>query len=210
MKLAAVASAAGVAYALGWLTRQPEVAAARREANTDALTRLVNRRGLKHQLQIRAKRGQPYTIYFIDLNGFKPVNDTFGHRAGDQLLASLGRRLAAGFGEHLVARLGGDEFAVIATGPADRHLADRLSAQIAVPITIPGSPDPVTLSAAVGVAYAPPGADPRATLQAADWAMYRSKGSGRPHLAGPPIRPVSDSPAVRARDVRAVRVAESM
>jgi diguanylate cyclase (GGDEF)-like protein len=116
MRLAAVATAAGVAYALGWLTRQPEVAAARREASTDALTGLVNRHGLKRQLQIRADRGQPYTIYFIDLNGFKPVNDTYGHRAGDQLLAYLGRRLGTQFSGHVVARLGGDEFVVVAAG----------------------------------------------------------------------------------------------
>jgi diguanylate cyclase (GGDEF)-like protein len=183
MDLAAVATAAGVAYALGWLTRHPEVVAARREANTDALTDLVNRSGLQRQLHIRANRGQSYTIYFIDLNGFKAVNDTFGHRAGDELLTLLGRRLADQFREHLVARLGGDEFALVTDRPADPRLADRLTATIAVPIPVFGSFEPVTLTAAIGVASAAPGADPRTAMHAADLAMYQSKSRGEPCFA---------------------------
>jgi diguanylate cyclase (GGDEF)-like protein len=208
MNLAAVATAAGVAYALGWLTRQPEVAAARREASTDALTGLVNRYGLKRQLRIRADRYQSYSIYFLDLNGFKPVNDTFGHRAGDELLVGLSRRLAEQFAEHLVTRLGGDEFVVVAAGPPDTDLARRLLAAVAIPTQVPGSPVPVTLGAALGVAYASVGADPRAALHTADMAMYRSKNSGEPCIVRVlSRRPVEESPAARIRDARTVRVA---
>lgn len=208
MNLAAVATAAGFAYALGWLTRQPEVAAARREASTDTLTGLVNRNGLQRQLRIRADRGQPYTIYFIDLNGFKPVNDTYGHRAGDQLLVSFAGRLVTGFAEHLVARLGGDEFVVATVGRPDGDLVVRLQAAVSAATPVPGSPEPVTLGAAIGVAYAPPGADSRSALHTADVAMYRSKRTGQPSFAGALIPPpVDESPRARIRDARRVRVA---
>jgi len=211
MKLAAVATAAGIAYALGWLTRQPEVAAARREASIDALTGLVNRHGLKRQLQIRTERHQPYTIYFLDLNGFKAVNDAYGHRAGDQLLACFGRRLASQLAGHLVARLGGDEFVVVAAGRPDHHIVALLQATATAPTSIRASPDPVILSAAIGVAYAPAGADPRSMLHTADMVMYRSKRTGEPCYAGAMIgRRVEESPRVRIRDARSVRVAETL
>lgn len=210
MRMAAVATAAGVAYALGWLTRQPQVVAARREASTDALTGLVNRSGLKHQLRNRARRGQPYTIYMIDLNGFKRINDTFGHRAGDELLRQLGYRLAARFAEHLVARLGGDEFIVVGDGlhRGPQLLTARIAAAVEVPIPVPGSPEPVTLSTAIGLSHVPVGADPAVALHAADLAMYLSKVTGIPRQVGTSIGPrVDESPRVRVRDTRPVRVA---
>lgn len=212
MKLATVATAAGVAYVLGWLTRQPEVAAARREANTDALTGLTNRRGLERQLYIRTERNQPYTIYLIDLNGFKPVNDTLGHRAGDQLLGRLAGRLSAQLAGHLVARLGGDEFVVLVAGPyrpgQHRLFSDRISRAVGAPVTLPGSLEPVTLTAAIGCVHAPCGADYRIVLHAADLAMYHSKRRGDPVLMTTPSRQSMDeSPRSRIRDARAVRVA---
>lgn len=211
MRLAAVATAAGVAYVLGLLTRQPEVAAARREASTDALTGLTNRDGLKRQLHIRAGRGEPYTIYFIDLNGFKPVNDTHGHRAGDHLLACFGRRLANQFGCHLVARLGGDEFVIVGAGQPDETIVAQLQTVLARPFQISESPEQVTLSAGIGVAHAPAGTDPRIALHTADIAMYRSKNRGEPCYAGVfSRRPVEEAPRRRIRDARGVRVAERL
>ncbi len=209
MKLAAVATAAGVAYALGWLTRQPEVAAARREANTDTLTRLVNRHGLKRQLRICAERGHPYTLYLLDLNGFKPVNDLLGHRAGDQLLAQLGDRLRRGLEQHLVARLGGDEFVVLERG---LHLGtaatiEEIRGAVECPVRLPGSSDPVTLTAAIGFIHVPAGGDPQTAMHAADQAMYRSKVTGRPELATRlSWARVDESPRSRTRDARPVRV----
>jgi diguanylate cyclase (GGDEF)-like protein len=209
MKITAVATAAGVAYALGWLSRQHEVVAARREASTDGLTGLVNRFGLKRQLRIRADRGQPYTVYLIDLNGFKPINDTFGHRAGDELLRQLGRRLRMRLCEHLVARLGGDEFVVIADGPAPiPGLPGRIQAAVQVPTTVAGSPEPVTLRAAIGFVHAAAGSDPRVALHTADLAMYRSKTVGFPSRAAGLIdRQPDEAPRIRVRDARHVRVA---
>lgn len=211
MKMAAVATAAAAAYVLGWMTRQPEVVAARREASTDALTGLVNRTGLKRLLHNRTERGIPYTLYMLDLNGFKAVNDRFGHRAGDLLLAQMGQRLQHRLSGHLVARLGGDEFMVLtaghpAIGPADA-LAREIMKLVAVPTPIPGSPDPVTLGTAIGIARAAPGADYRAAMHAADQAMYRSKATGKPHHVTVTLRQsVDESPRLRIRNRRPVRV----
>lgn len=208
MNLAAVATAAGVAYVLGWLTRQPQVAAARREASTDGLTGLVNRRELQRQLRNRANRGQTYTIYMIDLNGFKPVNDTFGHRAGDALLTHIAARLDARLSGQLVARVGGDEFVVVAAGLPDAEVLQRIQAAVMTPTPVPGSPEPVIVTAAVGVAHGAIGADPRSALHTADLAMYRSKIAGRPcHVAVVSPRQVDESPRDRIRDARHVRVA---
>lgn len=212
MNLAAVATAAGVAYALGWLTRQPEVAAARREASTDALTGLMNRAGLKHQLQNRAKRRLPYTLYMLDLNGFKPINDQFGHRAGDELLTRLGERLRAQLAGHLVVRLGGDEFMVLTDGPQTPAesliFCERIARAVSTPVLVPGSATPVVLTTAIGAVRAAPGADFRGALHAADQAMYLSKATGRPRLlTATTSRPVDESPRSRVRDRRPVRVA---
>jgi diguanylate cyclase (GGDEF)-like protein len=212
MKLTTVATAAGVAYALGRLTSQYEVAAARREANTDALTGLTNRGGLMRHLHKRTRRAHPYTVFMLDLNGFKLVNDTHGHRAGDQLLVLLSERLRIRAGEHLVARLGGDEFVVACDGSrpieAELAFAEHIVASIKAPIVLPGIPGRVILGAACGVARSLPGESPRATLHAADQAMYRSKKLGVPRLQTVrTVDMVDESPLVRVRDTRSVRVA---
>lgn len=212
MRMTAVATAAGVAYALGWLSRQPQVAAARREASTDGLTGLVNRAELKRQLHRRANRQEPYTLFMLDLNGFKPVNDTYGHRAGDQLLRTLAHRLRAQLAGHVVTRLGGDEFMVLADGllsmPAADGLAERIQRAVGAPIPVPGSPEPVMLSTAIGIARAVARADYRSTMHAADLAMYRSKATGRPVQVTVALRnTVDESPRHRIRDTRPVRVA---
>jgi diguanylate cyclase (GGDEF)-like protein len=89
--------------------------ASRREAVTDALTGLGNRRALEPALQDRldAEAVRPFVLAFYDLDGFKTYNDTFGHHAGDMLLARLGTRVAAALPEAEVFRLGGDEFCVL-------------------------------------------------------------------------------------------------
>lgn len=207
MRLAAVATAAGVAYALGWLTRQPQVVAARREASTDALTHLVNRHGLKHQLQIRADRHHPYTLYMIDLNGFKPINDTLGHRAGDELLCLFGRRLTACFPGQVIARLGGDEF-VILDDARDSDLAGQIEDVLTRSFRVFGSPEAVTLGAAIGSVRAAAGTDPEVALHTADLAMYRSKKLGRPSRAGVLItRSADETSSSRTTGAPRVRVA---
>src|SRR5690606_7570361 len=84
-----------------------------RLSETDELTGVVNRRGLKVELDKnkRSKHPQPYSVVMFDLDDFKPINDTYGHAVGDQALAYLGQFLAAEMrSSDLVARLGGDEF----------------------------------------------------------------------------------------------------
>lgn len=194
MNLAAVATAAGFAFALGRLTRRKEVAAARREASTDALTGLTNRAGLQRHMHNRARRGDPYVAYLFDLNRFKPINDTYGHHAGDALLRALAGHLEAEFPAMATARLGGDEFVLLLDGthPAEflQAFAERIARTVERPIHLPGVPEPIVLGAAVGGSPAQPGENPSGTLRAADQAMYRSKILGQPCL----------------RDTRGVRV----
>jgi len=212
MKLAAVATAAGVAFALGRLTSRSEVVAARREANTDALTGLTNRAGLMHQLHNRTRKGLPYAVFLFDLNGFKPVNDRHGHRTGDELLAALGDRLRADFPEQVTARLGGDEFVVVLDGAYPYEVLETFGARVIRtverPVRLTGVPEPVKISAAIGIAVSRPSESPRCTLHAADQAMYRSKILGAPYAQKVRTRGrLDESPKVRLRDRRRVRVA---
>lgn len=208
MNLAAVATAAGAAYALGWLTRQPEVAAARREASTDALTGLINRRGLKRHLRIRANRRQSYTLYMIDLNGFKAVNDTYGHRAGDELLRQVAARFTTELPGRVVVRLGGDEFMIVDDAGRAGALLVPIGAVFTAAFPITGSLEPVILSAAVGQVQVPAGANERAAMHTADLAMYDSKRLARAVQAVAPLpHGVDESPRSRIRDARPVRVA---
>ncbi|MFD0747572.1 diguanylate cyclase domain-containing protein [Phytohabitans flavus] len=108
-------------------------------AGHDALTGLANRR-LFHSLAPTLLRGDERStaVLILDLNGFKPINDTYGHDAGDEVLCVIARRMAACLGDHLVARFGGDEFAALPCAPrADaseawwHEVAASLSAAIA-------------------------------------------------------------------------------
>jgi diguanylate cyclase (GGDEF)-like protein len=212
MRMAAVATAAGVAFGLGWLSRQSQVDAARREASTDGLTGLVNRSGLKRELRNRTNHSMPYTLYMLDLNGFKPVNDTYGHRAGDQLLQTIAHRLRAQLAGHLVTRLGGDEFMIvvaeISSDPYAAAFADRIARAVAAPIVVPGSVTLVSVTTAIGIVRSTGFRDYRLAMHAADRAMYESKSVGRPIVASlASCAAVDESPRKRVRDARPVRVA---
>ena len=148
------------------------------EAITDPLTGLGNRRHLMDDLEqalhrSRAERGS--TLVFLDLNGFKRYNDTFGHAAGDELLARIGARLRAATGERGVAyRLGGDEFCVLLQGRVSR--GDRLIAAAAEALFERGTAFAVTSS--IGIAVLPEEApSPSAALALADERMYAHKAS---------------------------------
>ena len=92
-------------------------------SQTDALTGLPNRRGLQDRLQLALESATPQqmlAVFLLDLDGFKPVNDRYGHDVGDALLVAVGKRLQQQLrGSDVVARLGGDEFVVLASGLAD-------------------------------------------------------------------------------------------
>ena len=155
------------------------------EAVTDALSGLGNRRRLMDDLEnaiARADRERPLTLVFFDLNGFKRYNDTFGHAAGDSLLARLGGALNAAVDAHGRAyRLGGDEFCALLEGRFARH--SQRVAGAAAALTERGSA--FTVSTAFGLAVVPDDAlDASAALQLADHRMYADKarrdGRGRP------------------------------
>ncbi|MGY2004128.1 diguanylate cyclase domain-containing protein [Blastococcus sp. SYSU DS1024] len=153
---------------------------ARRQAGTDDLTGLPNRRALMRRLEADLATDRP-TGLLLDLDGFKAVNDGLGHEAGDELLRRLAERLRAALRPtDLVARLGGDEFVVVldATDPdAAPECAERLAEVVRLPVTVVGVP--VQVGVSIGLALASRDAtDPAALLRCADAAMYAAKGAG--------------------------------
>lgn len=153
----------------------------------DALTGLPNRSLLYDRIQqglARLERqGGHVAICFIDLDNFKPVNDTLGHQIGDQLLIEVSQRLADSLrGGDSVARLGGDEFALVLCDLKDtkevREILSRLLTRLSQPYRI--SNNTISLSASIGYTVAPADSgDPDTLLRHADQAMYVSKQSGR-------------------------------
>jgi diguanylate cyclase (GGDEF)-like protein len=125
-------------------------------------------------------------VLFFDLDGFKAINDTLGHQAGDRVLVEVGARVKAALrADDILVRMAGDEFVAVFRGPLDqdiaRTMADRLHQQIVEPIDIQGID--VTISASIGVALsrAPTGdvvKDAEALLRIADRAMYDAKRAG--------------------------------
>ncbi|MCB0065542.1 MAG: GGDEF domain-containing protein, partial [Caldilineaceae bacterium] len=121
-------------------------------------------------------------VLFIDLDDFKPVNDTFGHDIGDRVLQEVAQRLSASIREcDTVGRIGGDEFLVVLTDVAevsDIHIvAERITEATSQPFDLAGAQ--FSLSVSVGVAlFAEHGDDPEALIRAADQAMYCAKRSG--------------------------------
>ncbi len=162
----------------------------------DPLTELPNRlhlnQFLPHTLAQARRQRQGVAVMFVDLDGFKPVNDRLGHEAGDALLCSVSRRLRAAVRESdLVARLGGDEFLVILTdvgSPNDVvRVAEAILASTCAPIVWRGQSLEVRMS--VGVSLFPEhGSSPHELIRHADAAMYRAKtgGGGCYRIAGHP------------------------
>jgi diguanylate cyclase (GGDEF)-like protein len=158
-------------------------------AHHDALTNLPNRVLFRDRLQqamTRVRRGEVIALHYLDLDQFKPVNDTFGHAAGDALLRAVSDRLRVSARDtDTVARLGGDEFVIIQVGikgPAEAAtLARRVVQAVASPYRI--ADQAVTIGTSIGIAVAPHnGADADELLKKADRALYRCKTSGRGSL----------------------------
>jgi diguanylate cyclase (GGDEF)-like protein len=152
------------------------------QATHDQLTGLANRRLFHHRWQHSlATAGGPTALLYVDLDGFKLVNDSLGHEAGDDLLVQVADRLRqlARQGD-VVARLGGDEFAIIlpwTDEPTASQVAARLVAALGEPFHF--NHRPISIGASVGVVTAPPGGDPQSQLRRADAAMYSAKAAGR-------------------------------
>ncbi len=119
------------------------------------------------------------TIFYIDIDDFKPINDAYGHEIGDRMLAAVGKRLrSATRSADLVARLGGDEFVVLLSSPASpadaNSVLSRLEAAFEDPITIDGHQ--LGLTASIGQAVFPDDADSAdALLRHADASMFEAK-----------------------------------
>lgn len=152
----------------------------------DPLTGLANRRLLDEVLGLALKRtdraGQPLAVALLDLDGFKTVNDTHGHDAGDAVLIETARRLSTAVRDaDVVARIGGDEFVIVheAIGPDVAGFVGRLTDILSGPIDL-GDGVTVTCPASIGVVDTSTiGRDPVALLAAADSAMYDVKRSRR-------------------------------
>ncbi len=164
------------------------------EARHDALTGLGNRRALLEQLPLAQKRaqrtGHALALLFIDLDGFKAVNDTWGHEAGDRLLAEVAERLSLAVREtDSVFRLAGDEFTVILenlgadAASSATAVAEKLVTAVSQPVDLRGGavPGAAQVGASIGIAvHGPDGAVAAAELiRQADQAMYEAKQAGR-------------------------------
>ncbi|TDU04041.1 PAS domain S-box-containing protein/diguanylate cyclase (GGDEF)-like protein [Streptomyces sp. 846.5] len=156
----------------------------------DALTDLPNRALFLNRGRAALNRTPPKTaegvaVLFLDLDGFKAVNDSAGHQVGDELLVQAARRLqdTVRTGD-TVARLGGDEFAVLLTGLDQEQaaeVAERLRAALSAPYWI-GSEE-LGVAASIGIAFAEPGITPARLLRNADLAMYQAKKNGKGRVA---------------------------
>ncbi|MFE9774833.1 putative bifunctional diguanylate cyclase/phosphodiesterase [Streptomyces sp. NPDC005931] len=166
----------------------------RYEATHDALTGLPNRTFFFERLEkaLSAGEGRRFGLCYLDLDGFKTVNDSLGHAAGDRLLVEVADRLqscATAPGE-MVARLGGDEFVALTTGPDTPRTVDELAGRIMnallAPISIDGRE--LTVRGSIGIVEGPAGERSAAeVLRSADITMYRAKAAGgnRFELADP-------------------------
>ncbi len=185
------ADSMGRAVRFARVRRQGEQRLARM-AFTDALTGLWNRAVFSQRLDEALAQAKRHTsrlgVIYVDLDGFKGVNDTHGHDAGDQLLLQIATRLRDVVREYdTVARLGGDEFAVLVTHLVPGALlatAERIAAAVALPVSHNGARFQVTAS--IGLAEYPEHAlDAVLLLKLADDAMYRSKRSGKSQVQAP-------------------------
>ncbi|MGY1495965.1 putative bifunctional diguanylate cyclase/phosphodiesterase [Streptomyces sp. QTS52] len=166
----------------------------RYEATHDALTGLPNRTLFFERLEkaVSAGEGQRFGLCYLDLDGFKTINDSLGHAAGDRLLVEVADRLqscATAPGE-MVARLGGDEFVALTTGPDTEREVDELAVRIMNAMIAPVSVDgrELTVRGSIGIVEGPAGErGPAEVLRSADITMYRAKSAGgnRFELADP-------------------------
>ena len=150
------------------------------QASQDALTGLANRRSVDSQLELRVKREKPFSVIYIDLNGFKKINDVHGHQAGDDLLKQVGGRLRLAFrSTDVVGRWGGDEFvALVDAGLAvTKTRVSRVNELFSKPFVIAcgAGEQQLNVSAALGIATWTLGETMAELLQRADAEMYENK-----------------------------------
>jgi diguanylate cyclase len=209
--VAAEAELARLRAQVAWL--RAERAALWWAVGHDELTGLANRRLFCTLAPPLLRAGRPAVVIVLDLNGFKPINDTLGHEVGDWVLQVVAQRLASCAGDDVVARLGGDEFTGVLTCPQREPVAHwwrpavmALAMAIAEPMSVAGHV--LRVSASIGVAAAQEGLLINELLRRADLAMYHAKARrvcyaawGRTAVegqAGP--RPAVAGPAVHRQE----------
>jgi len=153
----------------------------------DELTGLPNRRlfydRIQHSIDSAARDGHQFAVFYLDLDGFKNINDSLGHAAGDVLLQTVARRLRQQVrAKDTVARLGGDEFTVIVTDVKETHditvVSENIVRALAQPVDI--GETPVVITTSIGIAVFPGDGDSIALLtRNADLAMYHAKARGK-------------------------------
>ena len=150
----------------------------RRQARTDALTGLGNRRTALARLRAALAEERAVSVIYLDLDRFKLINDSLGHGAGDALLVAVSARLLEAVGgAGQVARLGGDEFLILVQGEAPEAVAERIAAALVAPLEVDGLD--LRASASMGLAVSRAGDTPESLLRDADAAMYAAKDAGR-------------------------------
>ena len=160
-------------------------------AATDALTGIANRRRfdeqLAHSLARTQAAGTPMALAYLDIDRFKAINDSLGHKAGDEVLTEFARRLQRSVrASDLVARLAGDEFVIVFEGVGSaaevQQIGAKIIAAVRAPFMLSSGPLPVTTS--IGIAlHRAGGVTPEQLLHLADQALYQAKGQGRDGLA---------------------------
>jgi len=172
--------------ATGLIDAREEAAAASRDALTDALTGLPNRRqldlSLAGRLENHDRYGWRFALLMVDIDHFKAVNDEHGHDAGDAALSTVASTIAGGLRKgDMAARWGGEEFVILANAGDDaapRELAERIRALVASSVVRYGGEE-IVVRVSIGVAMAERGDEARDLLARADGALYRAKSGGR-------------------------------
>jgi diguanylate cyclase (GGDEF)-like protein len=152
-------------------------------AHHDMLTGLPNRAFFTQQIAANVKDGKPFALLFIDIDGFKPINDNYGHKVGDQVLIAIAQRLRGTVAEQdFVSRLGGDEFVVILNGIDStidvQQVGNRILEKIGAPLNCSGND--CNVGASIGATLCLTlGQSEDEILNAADKAMYKAKQEGK-------------------------------
>lgn len=168
-----------VGVAIDFTTERRRIEASERNSETDALTGLLNRRGLFNRYGLMTSQGG-WSVLAIDLDGFKEINDTTGHAGGDRVLVEVAKRLTETVGQtDLVCRAGGDEFVLVVAGTKQHgeEVAERLVEVLRKPLDV--GLGPTRLSASIGVVWSPRKSDIQELNVLADALLYQAKAAGK-------------------------------